>query len=305
MTADAQTMLWLERLGNLNPERAKKKTRGLAPHKPLLLLVLLDLVEEGRLKSAKVELSAELSFRFGIYWKVVSERRRTSPDVRLPFFHLKTSGFWTPLDAEGRVAQARSAATVGVLDPDFFRCLHDPEFRRLARRKLVAKWFEQPAERVALYTMLGLPVPAKDTADADAKLGEASAARERGREGRFRSVVLPAYNYTCALTGYRVNTLGEYLVDAARIRQFKRGGGNEPQNGIALAKNSHWLFDRGLWSISDDYRVIVTTASFEEAGPDAFLLRNMAGRPIRLPERPHLYPDRRHLAWHREHIFRK
>lgn len=305
MSVESPSTLWLARLGQLHPEHAKKKDRGLAPHKPLLLLVLLDLVEEERLKSAKVELSAELSFRFGIYWKVVSERRRTSPEVRLPFFHLKTSGFWTPLDAEGRLAQARNAAKVVNLDPDFFECLLDPEFRRLARRKLVAKWFEQPAERVALYAMLGLPVPAKDAAEADAKLGEASAAKERGREGRFRSIVLPAYNYTCALTGYRVNTLGEYLVDAAHIHQFKRGGGNELQNGIALSKDAHWLFDRGLWSLADDYRVIVTKASFEEAGPNAFLLRNMAGKVILLPDKPHLYPDRRHLAWHRGHVLRE
>jgi putative restriction endonuclease len=296
---------WLERLGQLRPEHAKKQERGLAPHKPLLLLVLLDLAEEGRLKSPEIELSADLAFRFAIYWKVAAERRRTKPEVRLPFFHLRTSGFWTPLDASGRNADARGTATIARLDLDFHRCLGDPEFRQLARRKLVAKWFEQPAERVALYSMLGMPIPSRDVAEADAKLGEAAAAKARGREGRFRSLVLPAYDYTCALTGYRVNTLGDYLVDAAHIYEFGRGGNNEPQNGLALAKNSHWLFDRGLWSISDDYRVIVTSASFEEEGPDAFLLRNMAGRSIRLPDRSHLYPDRRYLAWHRQYVLRK
>jgi len=296
---------WLERLGQLRPEHAKKQERGLAPHKPLLLLVLLDLAEEGRLKSPEVELNADLSFRFAIYWKVAAERRRTQPEVRLPFFHLRTSGFWTPLDASGRSADARATATTAKLNPEFHRCLGDAEFRRLARRKLVAKWFELPAERIALYSMLDMAVPSKDVVEADAKLGEAAAAKARGREGRFRSVVLPAYDYTCALTGYRLNTPSDYLVDAAHIHQFKRGGSNEPQNGLALSKNSHWLFDRGLWSISDDFRVIVTSASFEESGPEALLLRNMAGRPIRLPDRPDLQPDPRHLAWHRQHVLRK
>ncbi len=305
MALESPGALWLARLGKLRPEHAKKRDRGLAPHKPLLLLVLLDLVEEGRLRSAEVELTAELAFRFGIYWKAVSERRRTSPDVRLPFFHLKTSGFWTPFDAEGRLAQARNAAKLVKLDQGFFECLLDAEFRRLARRKLVAEWFEQSAERVALYTMLGLPIPSKDVTEADAKLGEVAAAKERGREGRFRSIVLPAYDYTCALTEYRVNTLGEYLVDAAHIHQFKRGGSNDPRNGIALSKNAHWLFDRGLWSLTDDYRVIVAKATFEEAGPEAFLLRNLAGKQILLPDKPHLYPNRRHLAWHRQHVLRK
>ena len=306
MASATCSTLWLERLGKLHPDPAKKKLgRGLAPHKPLLLLVLLDLAEEGRLKSPAVELTAELAFRFGTYWKVVAERRRSKPEVRLPFFHLKTSGFWQPYDSDARPAQARSTATLAKLDESFFACLLDPEFRRLARRKLVAKWFDGAAERVALYTMLGITVPSMDSAEADAKLGEAAQARERGREARFRNIVVTAYEFTCALTGYRVNLIGESLVEAAHIHQFKRDGSNEPQNGIALSKNAHWLFDRGLWSLTDDYRVIVTNADFEEAGPEAFLLRAMKDKRILLPALSHLRPDPRRLAWHREQVLLK
>jgi len=263
------------------------------------------LAEAGRLKSPAVQLTAELSFRFGTYWKVVAERRLTKPEIRLPFFHLKTSGFWQPYDADERPAQARTTATLAKLDGSFFACLLDPEFRRLARRKLVAKWFDGAAERVALYAMLGIPVPSKDSAKADAKLGEAAEARERGREARFRNIVVTAYDFTCALTGYRVNLIDGSLVEAAHIHQFKQDGGNEPQNGIALSKNSHWLFDHGLWSLTDDYRVIVTSADFEETGPEAFLLRAMKGKPILLPALRHLHPDPRHLAWHREQVLLK
>lgn len=247
-------------------------------------------------------LSVGLAFRFEEYWRAVAERRGTKPDVRLPFFHLKTSGFWEPLGPDGRPAAARQLASSARISRDFFACLLDPAFRDQARRKLISRWFEQASERIALYTMVGLPVPTTDCQAADSKLGEVQDAKERGREGRFRNTVIPAYDFTCALTGYRVSTMRESIVDAAHIHQFGRGGGNDPRNGIALCKNAHWLFDRGLWSLTDDYRVIVTKDDFLESGPEAFQLRKMVDKVIGLPRQEHLRPDPRYLAWHREHV---
>jgi putative restriction endonuclease len=291
----------LAQLGELRPDFAQKRKRGIAPHKPLLLLAIIDMAQEGCLADRQVALSVGLAFRFGEYWRAVAERRGTKPDVRLPFFHLRTAGFWQPLDSEGRPAAARQLASTALLAEDFFACLLDANFRDQARRKLISRWFEQPAERVALYTMVGLPIPSADSQIADSKLGEMQDAKERGREGRFRNTVIPAYDFTCALTGYRVNTFRESIVDAAHIHQFGRGGANDPRNGIALCKNAHWLFDRGLWSLTDDYRVIVTQEDFLEAGPEAFLLRRMIGKVIGLPNQAHLRPDPKYLAWHRQH----
>ena len=96
-------------------------------------------------------------------------------------------------------------------------------------------------------------MPPDDLVKADARLF--AVARERGREARFRLTVVPAYNYTCALTGYRLTTVGSgSIVDAAHIHQFSDSRNNHPQNGIALCENAHWLFDQGLWSLTDDYR---------------------------------------------------
>src|SRR5436305_10123399 len=43
---------------------------------------------------------------------------------------------------------------------------------------------------------------------------------------------------------------------------------NAPRNGIALCKNAHWLFDNGLWTLSDDYQVMVAVGRFTEHSPD-------------------------------------
>jgi putative restriction endonuclease len=83
------------------------------------------------------------------------------------------------------------------------------------------------------------------------------------------------------------------------IQQFKRGGPCESSNGIALSKTAHWLFDRGFWSINDDYTVLVKSGAFEEAGDAGQLLKPQAGRQILLPTRRGAWPNPLFLAWHR------
>ena len=285
---------WMKVAARLKVDRS----RGVAPHKPLLLLVVAGLAEEGKLAQPVMPLTGELTFRFLAFWTAVAHRRPQRPDIRLPFFHMHSDGCWTPLDEAGHPTTERRRAVVARIDSDFFACLHDAAFRKQLRRVLIAKYFTDPDERAALYDLVGLPVPPDDVVKADAKLYEES--RERGREARFRLTVVPAYNYTCALTGYRCVTVNAgSIVDAAHIHQFADSRNNHPQNGLALSKNAHWMFDAGLWSLDDDYRVLVAKDRFDEAGDAAFLLKRMAGRLVQLPGHRDFWPDKTHLAWHR------
>jgi hypothetical protein len=58
-----------------------------------------------------------------------------------------------------------------------------------------------------------------------------------------------------------------------------------------------------LWSIRDDYTVLVAGRHFAEAGDPAHLLARMNGRRIALPANPAHWPAQQHLAWHRTHKF--
>jgi len=221
--------------------------------------------------------------------------------VKLPFFHLRTEQVWKPLEADGRPAEDRTRAVLAQLDPSFWLCLSDPSFRKLVRRTLIAKYFA-PNERAELYSLVGLEVPPDDIIAADATRFLASEQSETKRDAKFAVRVLPAYDYTCALTRYRMIAInGTTALDAAHIRQFKRGGSNHPTNGIALSKTAHWLFDRGFWSITDDFQVLVAKARFDEAGEEAYLLKRMAGTELLKPTNQHFLPDRQCLAWHRRH----
>lgn len=296
MNALTQHERWLKTAANLRVDRKQ----NIAPHKPLLLLVLADLAEEGALTGTELLLTGELVFRFLAFWTVVAERRSQRPDIHLPFYHMHSDGCWVPFDEEGKPAQERRRAVAARLDESFLACLRDAGFRKQLRRVLIARYFTDPGERAALYGLVQLPVPPDDVVKADAKLYEAD--RERGREARFRLIVVPAYNYTCALSGYRCVTMDAgSIVDAAHIHQFANSRNNHPQNGIALCKNAHWLFDQGLWSISKDFRVLVAEHRFDEAGDGAYLLKKMAGRELLRPSNPHFLPDPQCLEWHRRH----
>jgi putative restriction endonuclease len=74
-------------------------------------------------------------------------------------------------------------------------------------------------------------------------------------------------------------------------------------NGIALCKNAHWLFDKGLWTISDDFRVVVASSRFTESGKPDLLLGSYQGTCLRLPDDRTRWPSPVHLAWHRRQKF--
>jgi putative restriction endonuclease len=286
---------WLGRLSALKQDMS----RGAAPHKPLLLLVVFDLIEDGKLGGGLLPRDGNLAFRFSSYWTIVAERRNTRPDVRLPFYHVKSDGFWTPLEASGDPAPSRDTAVLARLDPAFFLCAVEPEFRTLARRTIIAKYFDGH-ERATLYGLVGIEPPPDEIVAVDAERFKPEVESERKRDARFALRVLPAYDYTCALTRYRMVAVdGKTAVDAAHIHQFKQGGPNSPTNGIALSKTAHWFFDRGFWSITDDFLVLVKSEIFDEAGEVSYLLKPRISKPILLPGNQSLWPGREFLAWHR------
>ena len=292
---------WLHKLATLKIDRARGDP---APHKPLLLLAVLEMAEGGELIGIELPLSPDLAFRFSVYWSVVAERRKQCPDVRLPFHHLRTSGVWLPLMPDGNPSPDKKLTAKVRLDSAFLDCLHDANFRDKAKQVLIeTPPYFRTEERIALRSMLRLKPPAAD------RLKEASplytAPVERGRDARFRiEVVVVAYKHTCALTGYRMTTLEmESIVDAAHIHEFSESRNNDPRNGLALSKNAHWQFDRGLWSITDDYRVLVNRDKFIEEGVPGQKLADFEGHRLFLPSDPKYWPEPTFLAWHRKRKF--
>jgi putative restriction endonuclease len=202
--------------------------------------------------------------------------------------------------ADGKPSPNRMLTTTIRLDASFFTCLTDHDFREQARRVLIqTEPYFRAEERVALCSMLNItpnvPGIREDTREYRMRV-------QSGRNGRFRiEVVVLAYRHTCALTGYRMTTLDmESIVDAAHIHEFKDSRNNDPRNGLALSKNAHWQFDRGLWSLDDAYKVIVNRERFIEEGVPGQRLADFEGRRIFLPSEPKYWPEHDYLGWHRK-----
>lgn len=291
---------WLHKLATLKIDRARGDP---APHKPFLLLVILEMADRGEIINADLQPTPDLAFRFSLFNAVIAERQRPPLELRLPLHHLKTSGIWLPLMADGKPSPHRNLTAKVRFDPSFLDCLRDPKFRDKAKRVLI----ETPTyfcteEREALSAMLCLKPPTDSLKEAGPLY---TAPAERGRDARFRiEVVVIAYKHTCALTGYRMTTLEmESIVDAAHIHEFSDSRNNDPRNGLALCKNAHWQFDRGLWSITDDFRVMVNRERFIEEGVSGQKLADFDGHRLFLPSDPKYWPEPTHLAWHRERKF--
>jgi len=168
---------WLERLSRLKVDRARGNP---APHKPLLLLVVLELAEQGLLPDQMLRLTPDLAFRFCAYWWIVAHRRSQKPDVRYPFYHLQSDGVWSALGENGEPAPDRRLTRFVMLDSDFLALANDPGYREKARRILIAKYF-RPDERIALYMTVGLPVPDEDQIARDAAGPSPDEARAKGQ----------------------------------------------------------------------------------------------------------------------------
>lgn len=81
--------------GNLNTAKMKGHS---APHKPLLLLSVLDLIEQGFLTSNLIELSDALVNRFKENTKAyLGNSIIFKPNIGYPFYHLTSEPFWKHL----------------------------------------------------------------------------------------------------------------------------------------------------------------------------------------------------------------
>src|SRR4051812_11413134 len=150
---------WLERLYNLRRDKRGDHER---PHKPVLLLSIIDLLDRGLIRKNEVPLSEELVETFKRYFEVV-QKHNDKPTIENPFFFLSGDGFWEvrtpgrdePLYVAGQasggpsVAQFRRAGAFGRFDPGLWKLLKDDFSRHQLREALISRYFPESRERLA------------------------------------------------------------------------------------------------------------------------------------------------------------
>jgi putative restriction endonuclease len=121
------------------------------------------------------------------------------------------------------------------------------------------------------------------------------------RDIAFRRKVRAAYDYRCAISGLRLrNGGGRPEVQAAHIRPVEEKGSDSVRNGLALSGTLHWMFDRGLLSVADDWSILVSRNKVPGDVVDRLILPDgKLRRPMDERDLPH--PE--NLRWHRENRF--
>ena len=307
---------YLNKIERLRIDRSRSKP---APHKPILLLAVIDLIEQGAILENKIEPSPLIVESFLKYWNLLSLEK---PRIYLPFHHLKSDKFWhlqakfgqenllTTISQFKSMAQLASVVDFANLDEDLFLLLHKVEAREVLRQTIIETYFSDKTEffRVAIAENQEINVIENLLLEnAEKKNFDSSKiiADEKKREKAFSRAIMRLYDHTCAACHYRIVTLnGETAVDAAHIFPFKDSFDNSIGNGISLCKLHHWSFDKGLFSIDDNYKIVVAE-TFSESGNEKFSLHKLQSKLIFLPKEKPFCPSITMLRWHRENQFNK
>lgn len=126
--------------------------------------------------------------------------------------------------------------------------------------------------------------------------------RIRVNQNFFRSAVLAAYGSKCCITGLAVPE----LLNASHITPWSVDITNRvnPRNGLCLNAIHDRAFDRGLITVTPEYKVRVSP-TLKSKGEDTALqlfLFGYDGTSMRLPER--FVPDPALLKDHNENVFK-
>ncbi|WP_299985678.1 HNH endonuclease [uncultured Pontibacter sp.] len=290
---------------------------GKAPHKPVLLLTLIELFEKAELTANKVYISPELVAQFKEAFALLVRTAHTS-DFSLPFYHLAAEGFWhvktklgPPLQVHIRSIHTLSEVVdFGYFSDELYQLLLDSESRSILKTALLDHYFpDTKAEYVKtkqggyiqnLQSYLLNESPASYTL----ALNETDEEEQFIRGGMFKKLVPQVYNHTCCISGMRlVSNHGFSMIDACHIVPFSLSKDDKINNGLALCPNLHRDFDRGLISVDEKLKVLVSDAIAEDL-TNAYALLHLKGKPLSLPFGAKHYPNTSNLAWHREHVFK-
>jgi putative restriction endonuclease len=324
---------YCQRFLELNVSRTKK---GEAPYQPILLLSVIDLIAQGLIQANHIHITKELRTTFNKYRSILSPDRTFDSSLSMPFFHLQNEEhqFWY-LDYKDEyyrdilsmgekiindkirksIEQNENYVSHAYIDQELFNLLQDDDSRKELVDTLVAKWFtlsEDIGGNKTEYLLKAnkafhdsIQKEIKRLKKSDELAQKFYFRKSAAREAVFGQTVIEIYDYKCAFCRLKVsNSLKRNIVDGAHIEPFAISFNNEINNGISLCKNHHWAFDKGWFSITDNYKIIIAN-DLQEESPHTREMQKFHDEDILLPDSKKYDPDQYHpshtsLEWHRK-----
>lgn len=115
----------------------------------------------------------------------------------------------------------------------------------------------------------------------------------------FHDFVMMAYGGKCAVTRRVISCNGFDNLEAAHIMPQAHKGTFLPCNGIAMSRDMHCVFDKGFFTIDDDYTIVIH--------PDVLLtdsyINEYNGAKIYIPKVEFFRPHPKFLQHHRDKVY--
>ena len=299
-----------------------ESTKRKAPHKPILLLAVLDLVHRGVITAPFIDVTGdlvELNELFNSYWRRIIPLGQTS-SIAFPFSRLGREPFWLLVPQPGKVITSaiinntssitylRNHVLGASLDEGVFHVMQMENEREALREALLQSCFsaeaqtrlrEQSAINREAFEYSNI-LEEKSHLPLVKEILETNNYRSAARDQGFRRIVVRAYDHRCALCGVRIITPEQHtVVDAAHIIPWSRSRNDDIRNGMALCKLCHWAFDKGMMGLSNDYNVIISRQIAADPNVPGILLP-LNGRAMIPPPDRDLWPAREYLSEHRK-----
>ena len=282
---------------------------GLGPHKPILLLSILDIYEDHAVDLSKLPLDQRLFDQFTVNWQLLFPNERVG-DVTMPIFHLKGEGFWKVILQDGSFLDRKLSSTkqvikltqYGQLEEGLVELIIDPVTRPLLKMVLLDTYFPD----TKLTYLRQRPIPNYILEMEELVVEERLAKRKIikrasevfARDWKFRDKLFQLYDNTCCISRYRI-VPNFKIIEACHIKPHGKFGIDTVTNGIPLSIHLHRAFDSGIISLNDHYEVLVKDQRIFKENDSPFNLRQFKGRQILLPSNSSFYPDLEKLNWHR------
>ena len=290
-----------------------------SPHKPVMLLAVLELAEAGLLTENKICYNQELLERFRSFFQAV-QKTGDACNPYFPFFHMyKGEPFWHLKPLPGKDATIEAMSTVrgpsaitanivhAFLDDELFAMIHREEERLVLRQALIDAWFPKDGEVIKTVAaeerqIVTYENELKRRVEHKAAESPDESYDEKARSAAFSRLVRVAYDYRCAASGCRVILPdGSVMVEAAHLIPFSESKDNDPRNGIALAPNFHWALDKYILAPGPDLKWHVSSM-LDKRNRDYQELIELDKKPLLLPANKKYYPRMDALEWRIGHL---
>ncbi|WP_372638421.1 HNH endonuclease [Fodinibius sp.] len=298
-----------------------QRTFLLAPHKPFLLLSIIDGIESGWITDSKITLSQDLVETFFRYWnQIMGEERKTT--IALPFYHMQSEPFWELSYKDGKKPYKNSPSLGGLMDrvayaqvdDQLFSVMRDEDEKKVLTKALLQTYFADEVHGeiqnihqintgayryVKQLELLAAEPFRKYHAENDHTSSYTWQRKQQRRHG-FRLKVRESYDHRCAICRAKVITPnGQSLIEGAHIIPWSESKNDDPRNGIALCKTHHWMFDTYLLTVLPDYRIKLSLWLKQE-GEKIDQTLALDKKEIMIPEEQRFLPSEEALEEHSE-----